>query len=97
MNTDSLNKPDAMAGDELTTKIWRFAKYCNGLTPYKLDEPKDPIVEGAVNDFIDSLEAYTTNKIIEELENVYNNINTGNVYFALGKVKSRIAKLRKTL
>ena len=61
-----------MAEDRLDARIWRFAKYCNGLTPYKLDDPKDPIAEGAINDFIDSLAAYTTNKIIEELESLKN-------------------------
>lgn len=40
---------------ELKTMFVRFAKYCNSLTPRKLEEPLDPIVDGAINDFIESV------------------------------------------
>lgn len=48
---------------ELKESVWRFARYCNGLSPWKLNEEKpDPLAEGAINDF----EAQLSQLLIKE-------------------------------
>lgn len=49
-----MTKPNT---NDLREEIVRFARYCNTLTPYKLDEPLDPMVNEAIND----LESLFTN------------------------------------
>ncbi len=46
------NKPD-----ELDVWILRLAKYANTLTPYKLDDPIDPIVQDGLNEAKQAIQA----------------------------------------
>jgi len=43
--------------DELDVWILRLAKYANTLTPYKLDDPIDPIVQDGLNEAKQAIEA----------------------------------------
>lgn len=55
----------------LREKMWRFAKYCNAISPRKLNDPKDPIVGGAINDFADQiLKLIEAEKLEARLEQV---------------------------
>lgn len=54
---------------ELKESVWRFARYCNSLSPWKLNEEKlDPIVEGAINDYVAQLHKLLVAERIDELE-----------------------------
>lgn len=74
---------------EIREMVWRFAKYCNGLSPWKLDDPKDPIIEGSINDFADSIITITEEAKIEELEKLPRAGKTVEQY-----IKDRIKQLQ---
>ena len=62
---DELTKPD-----ELDVWILRLAKYANTLTPYKLDDPIDPIVQDGLNEAKQSIQAHIDKKVNEVLDRV---------------------------
>jgi hypothetical protein len=41
--------------DNLKEQVIRLMRYANGLTPHKLEEPLDPIVEGCIDDNVAAL------------------------------------------
>ena len=56
--------------DELDVWILRLAKYANTLTPYKLDDPIDPIVQDGLNEAKRAIQAHIdkkVNKVLGEL------------------------------
>ena len=54
--------------DELDVWILRLAKYANTLTPYKLDDPIDPIVQDGLNEAKKAIQAHIDEKVNEVLE-----------------------------
>jgi len=55
---------------EIEQMCWRFARYSNGLSPWKLKDPVDPLVEGAIEDFAHSIKQLMDRVRIDELRNV---------------------------
>lgn len=43
------------SGKDTKQAVIGFARYCNTLSPRKLQELLDPIVEGAIDDFVDRI------------------------------------------
>ena len=100
MNTDSLNKPDSMAEDELDKILnvasWQYNHDKNG----RIDD--DGMKR--FNEAKAAINAYTTNKIIEaridelqELQMADNIPDANKDQIYLWYLKNRIAELRKTL
>jgi hypothetical protein len=56
--------------DELDVWILRLAKYANTLTPYKLDDPIDPIVQDGLNEAKQAIQAHIDKKVNEVLDRV---------------------------
>lgn len=56
--------------DELDVWILRLAKYANTLTPYKLDDPIDPIVQDGLNEAKQAIEAIIRTEKLELLAEV---------------------------
>lgn len=87
-----------MADDELENILFNsqndyfayFNRYKDGKITY--DKCLDKLVARRKKAKAD-LEAEFAKRIKAELEQVYDNINTGNVYLALGKVKERIKSI----
>jgi hypothetical protein len=65
-------KPDK---EPLKQQLLKLARYANTLTPYKLDEPLDPIVEAAIDALAGELqqqhEAEVLSALINELESFW--------------------------
>ena len=62
---DELTKPD-----ELDVWILRLAKYANTLTPYKLDDPIDPIVQDGLNEAKQAIQALIRTEKLKLLASV---------------------------
>lgn len=50
--------------------------------------------ERCVKPVLETAQALINSLIADELEQIYDHINTGNVYLGLGKIKDRIKELR---
>ena len=64
--------------EDIEEQLWRFAKYCNGLSPWKLNDPKDPLVEGAVQDsaqqLIQLFTLYSNEARLDELKRLHTDL-----------------------
>ncbi len=71
------NTPDNI-DVELKESVWGFARYCNGLSPWKLNEEKlDPIVEGAINDYVAQLHKLLVAEKLKEIDVLRNGYGWG--------------------